>query len=379
MNQWLNHLKESLDEGQFIKLTLSKPRPSNKAIKNVYIRWIELKKGRQLSFTYRYATKDIVKNHPNDVGIDVLREALQTDFYNAHLLTTTANYNFEQSKKGKIRMQKTKPTQTQTTNLQHNKAKKRWVDPDRPYLHHLGITNAKGQVLKNRQAKYKQINKYLEIIDNLLKTHTLPKPFHIVDMGSGRGYLTFALYDYLVNTLQKDIKIIGVELRPHLVNQCNDIAKQVGFEQLQFIAQDINDFPPAQIDMLIALHACDIATDIAIAKGILSEAALVVVAPCCHKQIRKQMNSNSDLQPILKHGILEERQAEMITDGIRSLLLEGHGYHSKVFEFISSEHTSKNLMITASKSSKSNKSAFEQVEKIKQQFGIEYHYLERLL
>ena len=315
MNDWLTHLTESLEKDQFIKLTLSKPRPTNKDIKNVYVRWIELKKGRQLSFTYRYATKDMVKNYPKESGIHILQEALQTDFYNGHLFSTEADFNFEQTKKGKSRLLKTKPTQTKSANTKHNKAKKRWVDPNRPYLHHLGITNAKGQVLKNRQAKYKQINKYLEIIDNLLKNRTLPNPFHIVDMGSGRGYLTFALYDYLVNTLQKDVQIIGVELRPHLVNQCNDIAKKVGFTQLQFLAQDINDFPAEQIDMLIALHACDIATDIAIAKGILSEAGLVVVAPCCHKQIRKEMNCNNELQAILKHGILEERQAEMITDG----------------------------------------------------------------
>jgi hypothetical protein len=148
---------------------------------------------------------------------------------------------------------------------------------------------------------------------------------------------------------------------------------------LSFIAQDINDYPAEKIDILIALHACDIATDIALAKGILSEAALIVAAPCCHKQVRKQMAKQNPLQAVLKHGILEERQAEMITDGIRALMLEGNGYAAKVFEFVSSEHTNKNLMIVGTKTQQPELSAFEQIAQIKAQFGIEEHYLERLM
>ena len=120
-------------------------------------------------------------------------------------------------------------------------------------------------------------------------------------------------------------------------------------------------------------------TDIALAKGVLSDAALIVAAPCCHKQVRKQMQKENPLQSVLKHGILEERQAEMITDGIRALILEGNGYQSKVFEFVSSEHTGKNLMIVGSKSEKNRTAAFEEIAAIKQQFGIDYHYLEKLL
>jgi SAM-dependent methyltransferase len=261
----------------------------------------------------------------------------------------------------------------------HNKEKSRFVTADRPYLNHLGITSKDGKVLKSWQSKYKQIDKYIEIIDGLLKQTALPKTIHIVDMGSGKGYLTFALYDYLVNVLDLDVTLTGIELREHLVDFCNDIAKQSNFKKLSFIAQDINDYPAEKIDILIALHACDIATDIALAKGILSEAALIVAAPCCHKQVRKQMVKQNPLQAVLKHGILEERQAEMITDGIRALMLEGNGYAAKVFEFVSSEHTNKNLMIVGTKTQQPQLSAFEQIAQIKAQFGIEEHYLERLM
>ena len=176
----------------------------------------------------------------------------------------------------------------------------------------------------------------------------------------------------------KPALIKGIELRTELVSQSNEVAKKYQFDQLQFIAQDIHDFPNSEIDMLIALHACDIATDIAIAKGIKADAEIIITAPCCHKQIRQQMQGSPTLSPILKHGILEERQAELITDGIRALLLEAYGYKTKVFEFISNEHTSKNLMITALKA-EASPNALEKVNQIKQEFGIEYHYLEKLL
>jgi len=197
-------------------------------------------------------------------------------------------------------------------------------------------------------------------------------------MGSGKGYLTFALYDHLRNNKKVEASMVGIELRPKLVDFCNELAQSTGFEKLQFLAQDIEEYKAEKIDMLIALHACDIATDIAIAKGIKAGASTIVVAPCCHKQIRKEMQCETALQSVLKHGILEERQAELLTDGIRALLLEAHGYKTKVFEFISTEHTPKNLMITATKAP-ARPEALEQIAKIKADFGIGYHYLERLL
>ena len=150
------------------------------------------------------------------------------------------------------------------------------------------------------------------------------------------------------------------------------------FDNLKFVAQDINEFKTDRLDMLIALHACDIATDVAIAKGIKADAKVVIVAPCCHKQIRKALAVKNEMQPILKYGILEERQAELLTDGIRALLMESKGYKTKVFEFISTEHTTKNVMIVGVQS-KVKSDALQQVEAIKKHYGIGYHHLEKLL
>jgi hypothetical protein len=197
-------------------------------------------------------------------------------------------------------------------------------------------------------------------------------------MGSGKGYLTFSLYDYLSSEGKISPQVTGIELRPKLVDFCNQLAERSAYSGLSFISQDIGEYHPERIDMLIALHACDIATDLAIAKGIDAGAGTIVVAPCCHKQIRQQMHCQTDLQAVLKHGILEERQAELITDGIRALLLEHSGYRTKVFEFIDTEHTPKNLLIVGLKA-EPDTTALERVAAIKRDFGIEYHYLEKLL
>ncbi len=373
-----SHLEKSLFNDEFIRLTLSKPKTKGE-LQNIYVRLILLKNEKHLSCTFRYKTKDETRNYLFEEGVTFLRQQIPDSFLHANLFTSIQNIALEISKKGNIRFLTQPATLNKSTSLAHDKAKKRFIAPERPYLQALGITNRQGQILKEAQAKYKQIDKYIEIMDNLLTNKPLVTPIHIADMGSGKGYLTFALYDYLTHELGWNINMVGVELRPNLVDFCNNLAQKMAFEHLSFIAQDIKDYSSEKIEVLIALHACDTATDIAIAKGIQSNAQFIVCAPCCHKQVRKQMNKHNNFQSILKHGILEERQAELITDGIRALIMEYYGYSTKVFEFISSEHTGKNLMIVGTKNNYPNPDALQQVEELKQQFGIQYHYLEKLL
>lgn len=170
----------------------------------------------------------------------------------------------------------------------------------------------------------------------------------ISDMGSGKGYLTFALYDYLTDSLELEVDITGVEYREDLVQKCNQIALKNSFTNLHFVQSDIASFNNSNTDVLIALHACDTATDDAMYKGIEAGSKLIVVAPCCHKEVRKAIVSSkkqNELDFIIRHGILLERQAEMITDSMRALILEYFGYKVKVFEFISDVHTPKNILI----------------------------------
>ncbi|MCP4552394.1 MAG: SAM-dependent methyltransferase, partial [Bacteroidetes bacterium] len=203
----------------------------------------------------------------------------------------------------------------------------------------------------------------------------------IVDMGSGKGYLTFALYDYLNNSKGFSAEVLGIEQRNELVEFCNKLATDCKFENVKFKHGSINDTKLKNADVLIALHACDTATDDAIAKGIKSGANVIVCAPCCHTQIRVQMSEAKVDIPQLKFGILMERQAEIITDTIRALMMEQYGYDSRIFEFISSEHTDKNLMIAGIKTRKKidTETIQKKINGLKEQYGIKQHYLEKLL
>lgn len=210
-------------------------------------------------------------------------------------------------------------------------------------------------------------------------------------MGAGKGYLTFALYDYLHTVLQVNAAVVGVEYRPDLVSFCNNVAEAAGFKQLHFEQGTIENYNTDKVNLLIALHACDTATDDAICKGIKANAELIVVAPCCHKQIRRELEKNkikNDVSFLTQHGIFLERQAEMLTDGIRALILEYFGYKTKIFEFISDAHTPKNVLVVGIKKNQNHTSQAAQkkqaeiLQKIKNSkayFGIGYHHLERLM
>ena len=376
-------LSDSLERQTILKFTLSRLRhPSD--VKNIYARLVMIKKQPKIQFTFRYATRDEVKNYDFTEGVLFIQQQLGEHFLTADLMTTENDFSLLYNKKADYaqfytKKPSSKPRNTEGGILQHNQEKKRLLNPTQPYFHALEITDSKGNITAKGRKKFKQIDKYIEIIAALLRDADLPKDAHIADFGSGKGYLTFALFDYFKNTLKIDPTVSGYELRENLVTFCNDLAQKCDYDELQFYAQDINTVEMARLDMLIALHACDIATDIAIAKGIKAGAKVIVVAPCCHKQLRKELNVKNEMQPILKHGILEERQAELLTDGIRALLLESKGYKTKVFEFVSTEHTPKNVMIVGIKMDKPKTTAAAQVAAIKQHYGIETHYLETLL
>jgi hypothetical protein len=345
------------------------------------IKLIEIKKNLHLSFVFRHQTKDITKNILLADALVQVNDLLKNDFCIANLFTSEADISWEVSAKGKERLLKKTATFQKVPARSHDKQKKRFVQ-DNHFLIELDILDAKKRIRKDKGNKFKQINKFIEIIDSLLTANlSKQKALDIIDMGAGKGYLTFALYDYLINNLKIQAKVKGVEIRPDLILKCNNIAKKVGFEGLSFEKGFISDYNIGQTDILIALHACDTATDDAIFKGIQANAQLIICAPCCHKQIRKEIKKSETAQAILDYGILKERQAEIITDAIRALLLELAGYKTKVFEFISTEHTGKNVMIVGEKHNRGvdQPKLLNKINQLKTAFGIEKHYLERLL
>ncbi len=380
LTDFFNKIEQSLQQDDFVKLTLSKPLSKKNELQNVYLRLVYLKEEQFFQFTYRYKTNDQVKNLSFEETKQILNDLLLNAFRFATLFTLSEDTQCFVSKKKVVTIKKQYPSFKNKLPEHHDNVKSKKVLKS-DYLFHLGISDKDGNIIHKMADKYRQINKYLEIIDDLMKTSDLPNKINIVDMGSGKGYLTFALYDYLANKKGYNVTITGIELREKLVNYCNDIAIKCQFSNLHFVCKPIEEYKEKNIDILIALHACDTATDDALYKGITSNATLIVTAPCCHKQIRQQLKGNQQENPILKYGIFKERQFEMLTDTIRALLLEKENYQTKIFEFISNEHTRKNVMLVGKKSNKNSdvKIIDSKIEKLKQEFGVTEHYLEELM
>ena len=385
--QFILSLSESILDNTFIKISFGNYKGSETELRNIYVKKVLIKRIENLSFTYRYKTRDIVKNYAIEEGIKLIQEAIENGFKVVTLFTNKFDLILEQINNQKVTVRRTNPsTKSIDISLDHDHAKKRLIESQgKGYLHELKITDAEGNVYKNAQDKYKQINHYVDILSSLIKEVPKEKLKKVVDMGSGKGYLTFALYDYLTNVLNLETSVMGVEFRPDMVELCNNIAQKTGFKNLNFTEGTIENYDSTDTNILIALHACDTATDDAIYKGITAQADLIVVAPCCHKQIRREMEKNkasNELDFLMKYGIFLERQAEMVTDGIRAMILEYFGYKTKVFQFISDAHTPKNVLVVGIKGKINVKKQAEILEKLKvtkEYFGIGFHHLERLV
>ncbi|WP_442590164.1 class I SAM-dependent methyltransferase [Pedobacter sp. AW31-3R] len=386
LEQFLQQTVDSLTNDQFLKMSFGNYQGNEKELKNLYIRKVKVKRVEMLAFNYRYKTRDIFKNFPVLEGLTRISHLISNDFKVCTLFSKSKEVIMEHDRKGMVGIRERDVENAPKAELSHDKVKKRLVPAaEKSYLTDLRITDKGGVVFKNAQDKYKQINQYVSLLDPLIRSLSLKGTQKLVDMGSGKGYLTFALYDYLVNSLHMEAEITGVEYRKDLVDLCNTIAGNAGFATLGFVQSTIEEFDVGNIDVLIALHACDTATDDAIYKGIKGQAELIVVAPCCHKQIRREMEkgkTKNELDFLIRHGIFLERQAEMVTDGLRALILEYFGYKTKIFEFISDVHTPKNVLVVGIKSKKTVNNKEEILNKIRETktyFGIGFHHLEKLL
>jgi SAM-dependent methyltransferase len=382
--QFFAALDESLAGGLFVKLTLARYRGGEPGLKNVYIRPVTLKDGGRLSFLYRYRTRDAVKNHTREEGARLVRGLLGAEFASGHLFTSAEDLRLEISRKGESRLVRGKPTFAAPAPQEHDRRKRRAIETGgNVYLHALGVTNERGEVRPAMGDKLRQINKFVEIVAGLYDSSPLAgrDEVSVVDVGSGKGYLTFAVYDYFNNVRGLRASVTGVEARPELVDLCNDVARRAGFERLGFRTGFVQELELPRADFLVALHACDTATDDAIYKGVAAGASVIVTAPCCHKEVRPQMRAPEALRGVLRHGHLLEREAESVTDSLRALLLESAGYGVKVFEFVTSEHTRKNTMIAAVRreAAADPAPALADYRALKEFYGIREQRLEKLL
>ncbi len=383
INDFICKISESTNDNTFVKITLSSPIQKGAEIKNIYIKQVEIKGERKFSFTYRYQKRDIVKNYSPAETLKNIKTHIGNEFRFATLFTISGDYILQRNGEH-FKMKRQEASITELPSLSHDREKNRKINPNegKKYLNLLGITDKNGNITPKSQDKYKQITHYIEILSSLIDKLPNDKTINVADMGSGKGYLTFALYDYLANTLKLKTNVEGVEIRPDMVDLCNKFAVESGFTNLHFTKSSIEEYKAENLDVLIALHACNTATDDAIAKGVSAGAQIIVTAPCCQHQIRDEIEKGKPseiMSPILKHGIFMERQAELLTDSIRVLYLQYHGYKTKVVEFISDAHTHKNIMIIASKSSTGETQKAEiakQLDDLKKFFGIKSHYIE---
>ena len=337
----------SLQAGTFVRLTVTRPE-------KVLGRLVEIQGQPVLSLTFHEATRDVTKNLP---VAEVAGWLWQQKIHGALLSTTQQDWQLTPK-----HLIAHKPAVTVAPARVHDRQKQKFLDDSaQVWLSALHTTPKKRQ----------QIDRYLEIFSHLAEGMELRT---IADMGCGKGYLTFALW-HLLRT-----RIIGVEQRPELVAASNQLARQIGATGLEFIAGTIQSVELPALDALIALHACDTATDDAIRRGVAAGAKLIVVAPCCHQQIRPQLGWAEPLTESLRHGMLAERMAEWATDALRVLVLEWAGYRTKVIEFVASEHTPKNLMIAAIRERPpfADAAARKRIEDFKKFYGITKHGLDEL-
>ena len=382
-------LQSSLAAHTLVKLLLCKPQAAAAGVQRITLRVLPLKGQPVWSFVHSHPTRDITQNLPPAEGLVLLKTLLGPVFKSAHLHTRDQAQQLSISKRGKWLISTAAPaTARADAAATHDRAKERWIDLQRPFLTALGVTTAQHQLVPAMARKWRQINKFIEVFAGALNASALKgaQRIRVADFGSGKGYLTFALHDWLQHTRGQQTQVRGVELRADMVALCQQAVATLGLHGLSFEAGDVRQqmgLDPAQaIDVMVALHACDEATDHAIHLGLRAGAQIIMCSPCCHQQIRPQLMTPQPMRALLQHGVHIDQQAEMVTDSLRALLLEAAGYTTQVFEFVALEHTQQNKMILAVKrpgAAVVPDAALAQIQALKQFFGIREQRLESLL
>ncbi|MCO6512624.1 MAG: SAM-dependent methyltransferase [Aridibacter famidurans] len=372
---------ESLSSGTFVKATVGNYKGANGQLQKVTVRLVSTRKGELVQFVNRYKTREEAKNFSRADVPAILAGLFDEGFRSGHLFTAENDFQLAISKKGRAKLTRSAPTMSELPDTSHNRKPETPLDASRKYLHLLGITTPEGKVRDKKQAKFRQIGRFVSILDGLIEEAGLKgsERIEVVDMGSGKGYLTFALYDHLANTLSLNAEVKGIEERDELVALCARAAEDCGFEGLRFSKGSIVESDAGTPDILIALHACDTATDDAIFKGIVAGSKVIVVAPCCQKELRPQLAYPEGASPLNVFGLLLERETESVTDGIRALVLRHRGYKVRMMEFVSPEHTPKNNLITAVLERRPSEGAPAEAESVMRHYGITSQRLRTLL
>lgn len=372
MEKFNELIYEILGNQSLIKMIFSGLRKKTTPYQRVEIRPLLLQGQLCYQIEYHYQKKVTHDNVDQEQCLKLCESFLIEVFKQVNVFCVEGDYQILAAKPDKPRIIK-KPATKSLSSLDHNQKKQYILPEDEPcdFLIRLGVMDKSGQVIQKHYAKFRQINRFLEIVSDVLDY--LPsntEPLRIIDFGCGKAYLTFALYHYLKLKLGKNVEIIGLDLKTDVIDFCNHVAKDLHYDELQFLKGDIAEYTGNnKADMVVTLHACDTATDYALIKAVGWDASVILSVPCCQHELFRQI-SNDLHNPIFKHGLLNERFCAILTDGLRGLKLEECGYEVSMIEFTSLEHTSKNIMIRAVQTGKPRTAAGEEYQKLKDYWNV---------
>lgn len=361
---------ENIEIKSIIKGTISNPRNNSKYIKG-YIRPVEIKENSMMQIELFTKTQSFAHNYNYDEFSEIINTIMLDSFFQLNIITNEYNYSFKYTKKNHLLSNKIKNKEIKTLlNVSHNKQKKYILNDGNiiPPLVDLGVMTQDGKIVPSYYDKYRQINRFLEIIDDTIKDFK-EQELNIIDFGCGKSYLTFIVYYYLVNIKKIKTNIIGLDLKADVIKKCNEIAKNYGYNSLNFEIGDISLYKPYfRVDLIITLHACDVATDYAMYHAIKLHSKYLLSVPCCQHEINNQIKKSSSF--LASYGIVKERMSALLTDTIRAKLLEYSGYNVDILEFVDFDASPKNLLVRAKYTGNSNAKALDEVNQILDEFKI---------
>lgn len=361
---------ENIEIKSIIKGTISNSRNNSKYIKG-YIRPVEIKENSMMQIELFTKTQSFAHNYNYDEFSEIINTIMLDSFFQLNIITNEYNYSFKYTKKNHLLSNKIKNKEIKTLlNVSHNKQKKYILNDGNiiPPLVDLGVMTQDGKIVPSYYDKYRQINRFLEIIDDTIKDFK-EQELNIIDFGCGKSYLTFIVYYYLVNIKKIKTNIIGLDLKADVIKKCNEIAKNYGYNSLNFEIGDISLYKPHfRVDLIITLHACDVATDYAMYHAIKLHSKYLLSVPCCQHEINNQIKKSSSF--LASYGIVKERMSALLTDTIRAKLLEYSGYNVYILEFVDFDASPKNLLVRAKYTGNSNAKALDEVNQILDEFKI---------
>ena len=362
---------ENIEIKNIIRGTISNPRNNSKYIKG-YIRPVEIKGNSMMQIELFTKTQSFAHNYNYDEFSEIINTIMLDSFFQLNIITNEYNYSFKYTKKNHLLSNKIKNKEIKTLlNVSHNKQKKYILNDGNiiPPLVDLGVMTQDGKIVPSYYDKYRQINRFLEIIDDTIKDFK-EQELNIIDFGCGKSYLTFIVYYYLVNIKNIKTNIVGLDLKADVIKKCNEIAKNYGYNSLNFEIGDISLYKPHfRVDLIITLHACDVATDYAMYHAIKLHSKYLLSVPCCQHEINNQIKKSSSF--LASYGIVKERMSALLTDTIRAKLLEYSGYNVDILEFVDFDASPKNLLVRAKYTGNSNAKALDEVKRILDEFTID--------